>query len=174
MIQPHSTQSSQLLFPQGAPHDVNPHNVQPTQNTNQGNNAPSSMTSNISTDRRQSGFAQFHNSSPTTTGGPLHPSQIPFNTYSQSSIPTTGPPNDGHPVDLPPIRPVFGVTLEDLLKRDGSAIPLVVYQCLQAVDLFGLEVEGIYRLSGSAAHVTKLRTLFDNGNLILYFFKALC
>ena len=65
----------------------------------------------------------------------------------------------------PPSRPVFGVSLDDLLRRDGSAIPLVVYQCLQAVDLFGLEVEGIYRLSGSAAHVAKLRAIFDNGEL---------
>ena len=65
----------------------------------------------------------------------------------------------------PPSRPVFGVSLDDLLRRDGSAIPLVVYQCLQAVDLFGLEVEGIYRLSGSAAHVAKLRAIFDNGKI---------
>lgn len=65
--------------------------------------------------------------------------------------------------DLPPLRPVFGVSLEDLLKRDGSAIPLIVYQCLQAVDLFGLDVEGIYRLSGSTSHVSRLRAMFDNG-----------
>jgi hypothetical protein len=36
-----------------------------------------------------------------------------------------------------------------------------VYQCIQAVDLFGLGVEGIYRLSGSVPHVNKLKTLFD-------------
>ena len=58
---------------------------------------------------------------------------------------------------------MFGLSLEDLLKRDGSAIPLVVYQCIQAVDLFGLEVEGIYRMSGSSTHVSKLKSLFDNG-----------
>ena len=65
---------------------------------------------------------------------------------------------------LPALRPVFGVSLEELLKRDGCAIPLVVYQCIQAVDLYGLEVEGIYRLSGSSTHVNKLRSVFDNGN----------
>ncbi|KAL9587204.1 MAG: hypothetical protein Q9212_000363 [Teloschistes hypoglaucus] len=82
--------------------------------------------------------------------------------YPQSSM--LGPPQNSdltHP-ELPPLRPVFGVSLDDLLKRDGSAIPLVVYQCLQAVDLFGLDVEGIYRLSGSAMHVSKLRAIFDN------------
>ncbi|KAJ8125765.1 hypothetical protein O1611_g7874 [Lasiodiplodia mahajangana] len=38
---------------------------------------------------------------------------------------------------------------------------MVVHQCIQAVDLYGLAVEGIYRLSGSATHVTKLKNLFD-------------
>lgn len=55
------------------------------------------------------------------------------------------------------------MSLDDLLRRDGSAVPLVVYQCFQAVELFGLDVEGIYRLSGSAVHVAKLRALFDHG-----------
>lgn len=83
--------------------------------------------------------------------------------YPQSSTLTGGFPGDSLSADLPPVMPVFGVSLDDLLRRDGSAIPLVVYQCLQAVDLFGLEVEGIYRLSGSSVHVTKLRNVFDNG-----------
>ncbi len=55
------------------------------------------------------------------------------------------------------------MTLEALSMRDGSAVPMVVYQCIQAVDLFGLEVEGIYRLSGTTSHVTKIRAMFDNG-----------
>ena len=65
-----------------------------------------------------------------------------------------------------PDRPVFGISLDDLFARDGSAVPLIVFQCLQAVELFGLDVEGIYRLSGSAAHIGKLRDLFNHG---LYF-----
>ena len=71
--------------------------------------------------------------------------------------------NNNSNTSLPALKPVFGVSLEELLKRDGSAIPLVVYQCIQAVDLYGLEVEGIYRLSGSSTHVNKLRAIFDNG-----------
>lgn len=68
---------------------------------------------------------------------------------------------------MPPARPVFGVSLEELFKRDGSAVPMVVYQCLQAVDLYGLEVEGIYRLSGTSSHATKLRSMFDNGKYFI-------
>ena len=60
-------------------------------------------------------------------------------------------------------RPIFGISLENLSKRDGSAVPLRVYQCIQAIDLYGLEVEGLYRLNGQPALVSRLRTQFDTG-----------
>jgi hypothetical protein len=61
------------------------------------------------------------------------------------------------------VRPVFGVSLEDLYARDGTAVPMIVYQCFQAVELFVLDVEGIYRLSGNANHINHKKALFDNG-----------
>lgn len=70
-----------------------------------------------------------------------------------------------HRQDLPPLNPVFGVSLDELFRRDGAAIPMIIYQCIQAVDLFGLEVEGIYRLSGTATHVMQMKSMFDNGAL---------
>lgn len=63
------------------------------------------------------------------------------------------------------MKPVFGINLEELYERDGSAVPMVVRQCIQAVDLFGLEVEGIYRLSGTTSQVSKIKSLFDNGKV---------
>ncbi|RKF74614.1 RHO GTPase-activating protein RGD1 [Golovinomyces cichoracearum] len=71
--------------------------------------------------------------------------------------------------NLPPLKPVFGLSLEDLFERDGSAVPMVVCQCIQAVDLFGLEVEGIYRLSGTASQVSKIKSLFDNDAMMVDF-----
>ena len=65
----------------------------------------------------------------------------------------------------PPVTPVFGVTLEDLFRRDGSPVPMVVYQCIQAVDLYGLEVEGIYRIPGTSSHIQQMKALFDSGTL---------
>lgn len=62
-----------------------------------------------------------------------------------------------------PVNPIFGVTLEELFRRDGSPVPLVVYQCIQAVDLFGLEVEGIYRIPGTSSHIQAMKALFDSG-----------
>lgn len=75
-------------------------------------------------------------------------------------MPTGGanPPN----LNLPPLKPVFGVSLDELYARDGTAVPMIVYQCFQAIELFGLDVEGIYRLSGSANHISHLKALFDN------------
>jgi hypothetical protein len=69
----------------------------------------------------------------------------------------------GFQSNLPPLKPVFGVSLNDLYARDGTAVPLLVYQCFQAVELFGLDMEGIYRLSGSANHISHMKAVFDNG-----------
>jgi len=69
----------------------------------------------------------------------------------------------GFQSNLPPLKPVFGVSLEELYARDGTAVPLIVYQCFQAVELFGLDMEGIYRLSGSANHISHMKAVFDNG-----------
>lgn len=77
--------------------------------------------------------------------------------------------------ELPPLRPVFGVSLDTLLDRDKSAVPIIVYQCIQAVDLYGLDVEGIYRLSGTNSHVQRIKNIFDNGEtnyLFLLQFRA--
>lgn len=65
--------------------------------------------------------------------------------------------------NLPPLKPVFGVSLNDLYVRDGTAVPFIVYQCFQAVELFGLDVEGIYRISGNANHISHMKAVFDNG-----------
>ena len=62
----------------------------------------------------------------------------------------------------PPVNPVFGVNLDELFRRDGSPVPMVVYQCIQAVDLFGLEVEGIYRIPGTTSQIQNLKAIFDS------------
>lgn len=76
-------------------------------------------------------------------------------------------PSTGRPPSPPrasaSARPVFGISLNRLYERDGLAVPMVVYQCIRAVELYGLNVEGIYRLSGSLASVNKLKSMFDTG-----------
>lgn len=165
-----STQNIQHPFPSGTQGEIVPL-VDPAGPPGQGlMQLPGATTTILPTSGITEGsygdFPQPQSFSATSAG---IQSQLPFtqvsssNVYLQASTPTGAFSSDSLSTELTPLKPVFGVSLDDLLKRDGSAIPLVVCQCLQAVDLFGLEVEGIYRLSGSAAHVTKLRTMFDNG-----------
>ena len=96
--------------------------------------------------------------------GPAHSSNQPapmaanFTQNRRSEVPRA---------NLPPLNPVFGVSLDELFRRDGSAVPMIVYQCIQAVDLFGLDVEGIYRTSGSVPHITEMKSMFDNGNPLI-------
>jgi hypothetical protein len=58
-------------------------------------------------------------------------------------------------------RPLFGVSLETLFARDSSAVPQIVIACTHAVEIFGLDTEGIYRISGNISHVNQLRHAFD-------------
>ncbi len=129
--------------------------------------APTGFGSNTAPQNGMSRSPQDQNFPSMGANGPpqLPPAQTATPLYSQLPTPIGmgALQNNNSSTSLPALRPVFGLSLEDLLKRDGSAIPLVVYQCIQAVDLYGLEVEGIYRLSGSSAHVSKLRSIFDNG-----------
>lgn len=106
---------------------------------------------------------------PSNTSRPDVPRQPGTHSHNSSIAPTIfNTPNtkqrtDGPRPSLPPLKPVFGVSLDDLFRRDSSAVPMIVYQCVQAVDLFGLDVEGIYRTSGSAPHIMEMRSMFDNG-----------
>ena len=121
--------------------------------------------------------SRFYNNSAIT--GPPQLGALPFQTgkpEAGNSGPTNPlmqhPPSAVAPAQGPPppptsasgsvqSRPMFGVSLDTLYERDSLAVPMVVYQCIQAVDLFGLTVEGIYRLSGSLTHVNKLKSMFD-------------
>ncbi|KUJ07371.1 RhoGAP-domain-containing protein [Mollisia scopiformis] len=123
---------------------------------------------------RAPGHVPPYNSGSISANGPPQISTLPFQkpqtpppaVQQQSPVNASmfsQPPVTTNASTLPPLKPVFGLSLEQLFERDGSAVPMVVYQCIQAVDLFGLELEGIYRLSGTASHVTKIKAMFDNG-----------
>lgn len=164
--QPMPSQQTSTFNPLG---QTNQSGLLPSQSSYQATAPPSAPSAFVPSAVPQNGMnrsPQDQNIPPMGAGGPLQlpPAQTTTPLYSQPQTPMTGAlQNNNSSTSLPALRPVFGLSLEDLLKRDGSAIPLVVYQCIQAVDLYGLEVEGIYRLSGSSVHVSKLRSIFDNG-----------
>lgn len=97
------------------------------------------------------------------------PGSVGGNLKGQPQVPANQPQKGPNGSFLPSFNPVFGMHLEALFRRDESAVPMVVYQCIQAVDLFGLEVEGIYRLSGNAAHINQLKAVFDHDSSVVNF-----
>jgi hypothetical protein len=177
---PQQTHASQSFNSQGPPPASQHHERsfssqgQPLQQYNSG-----SMGSMGSTAKEPPSHGSYNTGS-ITSSSPPQISSLPFQTSPtlQPSFPQqqVAPPTHSQPPATsngvgylpPPLKPVFGISLDQLFERDSSAVPMVVYQCIQAVDLFGLEVEGIYRLSGTASHITKIRAMFDNGKLHEY------
>ncbi|KAK7403835.1 Rho GTPase-activating protein [Neonectria punicea] len=109
---------------------------------------------------------------PASTPYQIPPQELSGSTPGPGGPPDTGrsPPPYGAPSQPPPggmggasahTRPVFGLSLSRLYERDGLAVPMVIYQCIQAADLYGLALEGIYRQSGSMNHIQKLKNMFD-------------
>ncbi|XP_069761053.1 rho GTPase-activating protein 27-like isoform X2 [Narcine bancroftii] len=52
---------------------------------------------------------------------------------------------------------VFGCSLADLCQREGSTVPHFVLKCIQTVEKRGLDIDGLYRVSGNLAIIQKLR-----------------
>eukprot|EP01096_Ripella_sp_DP13-Kostka_P009843 TRINITY_DN3795_c0_g2_i1.p1 TRINITY_DN3795_c0_g2~~TRINITY_DN3795_c0_g2_i1.p1 ORF type:complete len:790 (-),score=430.49 TRINITY_DN3795_c0_g2_i1:21-2390(-) len=59
---------------------------------------------------------------------------------------------------------VFGIPLEDLMARHpGLEVPPIVTTCIDYIDERALQVEGIFRLSGSATLIEKYKNLYNSG-----------
>lgn len=58
----------------------------------------------------------------------------------------------------------FGVDLGEQLLRDGTVVPKIVEKCTQAIEIYGLESVGVYRLSGTTSRVQALKAALDKGS----------
>ncbi|EMC98143.1 hypothetical protein BAUCODRAFT_32140 [Baudoinia panamericana UAMH 10762] len=112
--------------------------------------AQQSMVSPIQ--QRDPGYNNVQTPSSATPTGPSAPMSAATQTQ-QPPAPTN---------NLPALRPTFGVSLQSLFDRDASAVPLVVIQCILAVDHFGLETTGIYRQSGTTSQIQSLISRFNH------------
>lgn len=59
---------------------------------------------------------------------------------------------------------VFGCALAVLCERERSSVPRFVQQCIRAVEARGLEIDGLYRISGNLATIQKLRYKVDHAD----------
>nr|XP_012328882.1 rho GTPase-activating protein 15 [Aotus nancymaae] len=56
---------------------------------------------------------------------------------------------------------IFGSHLHTVCERENSTVPRFVKQCIEAVEKRGLDVDGIYRVSGNLATIQKLRFIVN-------------
>ncbi|XP_076866264.1 rho GTPase-activating protein 27 isoform X2 [Brachyhypopomus gauderio] len=56
---------------------------------------------------------------------------------------------------------VFGCHLDTLCHRENTSVPRFVEKCIKVVERRGLNVDGIYRVSGNLAVIQKLRYIVD-------------
>uniref|UniRef100_A0A8C5ADE5 Breakpoint cluster region protein n=1 Tax=Gadus morhua TaxID=8049 RepID=A0A8C5ADE5_GADMO len=59
---------------------------------------------------------------------------------------------------------VFGVKINVVTKRERSKVPLIVRQCVEEIEMRGMEEVGIYRVSGVATDIQGLKAAFDSNN----------
>ncbi|KRZ45236.1 Rho GTPase-activating protein 44, partial [Trichinella pseudospiralis] len=70
-----------------------------------------------------------------------------------------------------PRRPVFGCPLDEHLRNNGREIALVLEVCCSALNEIGLNAEGLFRISGNALKIRRLKASFDAGEIELSEFE---
>lgn len=57
----------------------------------------------------------------------------------------------------------FGVSFDDHIQSTNVQVPIIVTKCVEEIDKRGLDIKGIYRLSGVKSKVEKLCQSFESG-----------
>ncbi|WWC63842.1 uncharacterized protein I303_106447 [Kwoniella dejecticola CBS 10117] len=129
---------------------------QPLQHTQ--NSQGSSHISQISIGSNSTAMSNgtAHISQPQPIHNPSYSSQQQSHNYDNGSSEGWVPP--GLPASS---GATFGVDLGEQLNRDGVEVPKVVEKCAQAIEAYGLESMGIYRLSGTTSRVQALKNALD-------------
>lgn len=65
------------------------------------------------------------------------------------------------------VKRIFGLSLEELYNRDQTAVPFIVFKCIQVIDTYGLDTEGLYRLPGKHHVIEKLKQEFEQGTFAI-------
>jgi Rho GTPase-activating protein RGD1 len=99
----------------------------------------------------------------TTFNVPSLAALTPPQERSSPPPPNVGPSRQRETASTPstPKGFTFGTPLDMLIAMQNATLPLIVAQCISAIDQFGVTAEGIYRKSGSASTLAKLKQLFD-------------
>ncbi|XP_076330673.1 active breakpoint cluster region-related protein-like [Tachypleus tridentatus] len=67
------------------------------------------------------------------------------------------------PREIPSAKTVgmFGVKIQQVCKREKNTVPFIITSCIREVEKRGMNEVGIYRVSGSASDVQRLKKTFE-------------
>lgn len=141
-------------------------------NTTNGNNAPSKSVSSGTLAPTQSLQSQNQKSSGQTSNehsrAPATPAESTASTFTYNSLDPSSHPSDlTGPKSLSQVnqyaQPTFGASIEDVIQYAGiDNVPLVVKRCIDVIENYGLDIEGIYRTSGNKTTVQQLKESIDS------------
>lgn len=57
----------------------------------------------------------------------------------------------------------FGVELGEQMDRDNVDIPKVLQKCVETIETYGMDSQGLYRLSGTTSRIQRLRAKMEKG-----------
>ncbi|KZT07421.1 RhoGAP-domain-containing protein [Laetiporus sulphureus 93-53] len=77
----------------------------------------------------------------------------------------TSSPSMAHPQITDKGRPTFGVDLAEQMARDDVEVPPIMTKCCEAIEKYGLETTGVYRIGGTMSRVAKLKERLDRADL---------
>ncbi|KAF9816017.1 hypothetical protein IEO21_04267 [Rhodonia placenta] len=72
-----------------------------------------------------------------------------------------GSPGTSNTQPLDKGRPTFGVDLAEQMARDDVDVPPIMVKCCEAIEKYGLDSQGIYRIGGTMSKVAKLKEKLD-------------
>ena len=90
-------------------------------------------------------------------------------TYASPAAPTNGiapnsyPQQRAQPQPVDPGRPTFGIDLAEQMNRDNVEVPPIMEKCCEAIEKYGIGMQGIYRVNGTVTKAAKLREKLDRG-----------
>lgn len=141
-------------------------------NTNVAKNHGESITSNSDVPNNtsmNSAANKSHQSPPHNTNlAPANERELgnlSYNSLDPASLPNT--PDLNGPKSLNTqlntmSQPTFGVSVENVIQFAGiDNVPLVVKKCIEVIENYGLDIEGIYRTSGNKTTVQHLKDSID-------------
>lgn len=129
-------------------------NVNINNNTTSGSTVAKGSPNNLSNSQSNHGPAQENDYSKFTYSS-LDPASTP-GTPNLNGPKTLNAQLNNYP------QPTFGVSIEDIIKFAGiDNVPLIVKKCIDVIEAYGLDIEGIYRTSGNVTTVQHLRDSID-------------